>query len=384
MRGPVTLVSGRHRRITIVECPQEMSAMLDLAKIADLVLLLVDASYGFELETFEFINILQVHGFPRVIGVLTHLDSFKENKQLRKVKKSMKHRFWAELYDGAKLFYLSGLQYGRYHRIEIQNLARFIAVQKTPILSWRQSHPYILALRWEDQTDPTLAEAAPRRLDLYGYVYGARFREGFEVHLPGVGDFNIASIKQLTDPCPAPQETEAARKKDLNRKDDKPKKNNALRTLAERHRIVYAPGSDIGSITVDSEAMYIYVPDQQAGFTPKEKEENGSELPEAVRLVRALQSDASLDKGQSALRLVGNTTVRMDETQADLGAVRRPAPGSVEISAQETDGAEEEEEESEVDEPEEARFGVARAGSAALQPSTAAGRHDLWQRLEAG
>ncbi|CAJ1330640.1 unnamed protein product [Effrenium voratum] len=353
MRGPVTLVSGRHRRITIVECPQEMSAMLDLAKIADLVLLLVDASYGFELETFEFINILQVHGFPRVIGVLTHLDSFKENKQLRKVKKSMKHRFWAELYDGAKLFYLSGLQYGRYHRIEIQNLARFIAVQKTPILSWRQSHPYILALRWEDQTDPTLAEAAPRRLDLYGYVYGARFREGFEVHLPGVGDFNIASIKQLTDPCPAPQETEAARKKDLNRKDDKPKKNNALRTLAERHRIVYAPGSDIGSITVDSEAMYIYVPDQQAGFTPKEKEENGSELPEAVRLVRALQSDASLDKGQSALRLVGNTTVRMDETQADLGAVRRPAPGSVEISAQETDGAEEEEEESEVDEPEE-------------------------------
>ncbi|CAE7259783.1 BMS1 [Symbiodinium sp. CCMP2592] len=38
MRGPVTLVSGRHRRLTIIECPQEMSAMLDLAKIADLVL----------------------------------------------------------------------------------------------------------------------------------------------------------------------------------------------------------------------------------------------------------------------------------------------------------------------------------------------------------
>ena len=146
----------------------------------------------------------------------------------------------AELYDGAKLFYLSGLQYGlgtsdghrppasvafalrprRYHRLEVQNLARFIAVpvselysfcwssgfvfsvfgkegktgrkiqrfffwifrllsicaakmllhlwdlrdlgfwgrstdfwrflevQKAPLLSWRQSHPYVLALRW--------------------------------------------------------------------------------------------------------------------------------------------------------------------------------------------------------------------------------------------
>ena len=37
----------------------------------------------------------------------------------------------------------------------------------------------------------------------------------------------------------------------------RPKTKNALRTLAERHRVVYAPGSDIGSITVDSEAGYV-------------------------------------------------------------------------------------------------------------------------------
>lgn len=36
----------------------------------------------------------------------------------------------------------------------------------------------------------------------------------------------------------------------------RPKTKNALRTLAERHHVVYAPGSDIGSITVDSEAGY--------------------------------------------------------------------------------------------------------------------------------
>ena len=34
--------------------------MIDAAKYADLVLLLVDASFGFEMETFEFLNILQV------------------------------------------------------------------------------------------------------------------------------------------------------------------------------------------------------------------------------------------------------------------------------------------------------------------------------------
>ena len=35
---------------------------IDAAKFADLVLLLVDGSFGFEMETFEFLNILQVSG----------------------------------------------------------------------------------------------------------------------------------------------------------------------------------------------------------------------------------------------------------------------------------------------------------------------------------
>jgi len=44
LRGPITLVSGRQRRLTIIEAPQDMASMLDLAKVADVVLLLVDAS----------------------------------------------------------------------------------------------------------------------------------------------------------------------------------------------------------------------------------------------------------------------------------------------------------------------------------------------------
>lgn len=34
--------------------------MIDAAKYADLVLLLIDAAFGFEMETFEFLNLLQV------------------------------------------------------------------------------------------------------------------------------------------------------------------------------------------------------------------------------------------------------------------------------------------------------------------------------------
>ena len=109
VKGPITVVTGKHRRLTLFECPNDLHAMTDMAKAADLILLLIDGKHGFEMETFEFLNICQVHGFPKVMGVLTHLDHFKRTKQLQKTKKMLKQRFWTEIYAGAKLFYLSGL-----------------------------------------------------------------------------------------------------------------------------------------------------------------------------------------------------------------------------------------------------------------------------------
>ena len=35
------------------------------------------------------------------MGVLTHLDGFRDSKRLKKTKKTLKHRFWAEIYQGA-------------------------------------------------------------------------------------------------------------------------------------------------------------------------------------------------------------------------------------------------------------------------------------------
>ena len=87
IKGPITVVTSKNRRVTFCECPNDLNSMIDLAKVTDLVLLMIDASVGFQMETFEFLNILQVHGFPKVLGILTHLDSFKDGKRLRKTKK---------------------------------------------------------------------------------------------------------------------------------------------------------------------------------------------------------------------------------------------------------------------------------------------------------
>lgn len=92
--------------------------MIDTAKIVDLALILIDASVGFEMQTFEYLTLLRVlnkiiikqsHGFPNVMGILTHMDYFKDNKQLRATKKNFKRRFQFEVGSEYKLFYLSGL-----------------------------------------------------------------------------------------------------------------------------------------------------------------------------------------------------------------------------------------------------------------------------------
>uniref|UniRef100_A0A452GVC1 Bms1-type G domain-containing protein n=1 Tax=Gopherus agassizii TaxID=38772 RepID=A0A452GVC1_9SAUR len=241
IRGPVTIVSGKRRRLTIIECGCDINTMIDLAKVADLVLMLIDASFGFEMETFEFLNICQVHGFPKIMGVLTHLDSFKNNKQLKKTKKRLKHRFWTEVYPGAKLFYLSGMVYGEYPKQEIHNLGRFISVMKFRPLTWQTSHPYVLADRMEDLTNPEHVRVNPkcdRKVSIYGYLRGACLKNQSQIHMPGVGDFTVSDVSFLPDPCALPEQQKK-------------------RSLNEKDKLIYAPLSGVGGVVYDKDAVYI-------------------------------------------------------------------------------------------------------------------------------
>ncbi|CAH2233672.1 jg10638 [Pararge aegeria aegeria] len=239
--GPITIVTSKKRRITLIECNNDINSMIDIAKCADLVLLLCDASFGFEMEIFEFLNICQVHGMPKIMGVLTHLDMIKNAKKLKMTKKTLKHRFWTEVYSGAKLFYLSGIIHGEYLRNEIKNLSRFISVMKFRPLSWRMTHAYMLADRLEDITNQENIRKDPktsRDVVLYGYVRGVPLMKDSVVHIAGVGDMKISDLSYLPDPCPLP----SSEKK---------------RHLMERERQIYAPFSGVGGIVYDKDAVYI-------------------------------------------------------------------------------------------------------------------------------
>ncbi|QCD88478.1 ribosome biogenesis protein BMS1 [Vigna unguiculata] len=279
VRGPLTIVSGKQRRVQFVECPNDINGMIDAAKFADLALLLIDGSYGFEMETFEFLNILQVHGFPKVMGVLTHLDKFKDVKKLRKTKQRLKHRFWTEIYDGAKLFYLSGLIHGKYVKREVHNLARFISVMKFHPLSWRTSHPYVLVDRFEDITPPEkvhVNDKCDRKVTLYGYLRGCNLKKGNKVHIAGVGDYSLTAITALPDPCPLPS---AAKKKGLR----------------DKERLFYAPMSGLGDLLYDKDAVYININDHLVQFSKVDGENSamtskGKDRDVGELLVKSLQN----------------------------------------------------------------------------------------------
>lgn len=288
VKGPITVVSGKRRRLTFIEVNNDLNSMVDAAKIADLVLLLVDGNFGLEMETMEFLNVAQHHGMPRVLGVATHLDLFKSQLTLRTSKKRLKHRFWTEVYQGAKLFYLSGVLNGRYPDREILNLCRFMLVMKFRPLKWRNEHPYMLADRVTDLTHPQLIAENPkcdRKVAIYGFLHGTPLPyEKAHVHIAGVGDYHILSVEKLPDPCPTPYfeqkldelERERAREAAEAGEEIVPTRRRRKR-LEDKQKIIYAPMSDVGGVLVDKDAVYIDVGEKQL-FVPGEEQGEGEKL----------------------------------------------------------------------------------------------------------
>ena len=95
----------------------------------------------------------------------------------------------AFLLQGAKLFYLSGLIHGHYPKADVHNLARFISVMKFRPPDWRGSHPYVIADRLEDLTDPEELRQNPkvdRNISLYGFVRGTHLKPHSAIHIPGM------------------------------------------------------------------------------------------------------------------------------------------------------------------------------------------------------
>lgn len=199
-------------------------------------------------ETFKFLNILQAHGFPKVIGILTHLNLIKKAATLHATKKTLKKHFWTEIYQGAKLFYLSGIINGCYPNTKIINLSCFISVMKFCLLVFWNTHTYIFADWLEDLTPCKLICTSKGKSDhtvmVYGYMHGMNLCLGTKIHIPGVGDLKMKNVTLLGDPCPMPDVDSEKRRK-----------------LSEKKKLlIHAPMSDVGRMVYDKDVVQVNVP----------------------------------------------------------------------------------------------------------------------------
>lgn len=273
--APVTCVANSKTRLTFIECcANDIGATLDLAKVADLALFMIDLRTGIEMDTFEFINIMQNHGMPRVLGVVSHIDEvakaeqaqneagekesrvLRDTKSLKKLKKSVKQRLQKELFINGKPFYLSGICDKGYLQHDIRNLAMFISHQKYQPIVWRAEHPYMLALGVEVDT-PTVAEEAQgkRTLSFTGYVKGSPALNTHLYHIPGCGDYSIEEIQLPTDPCPLPKNRDVQ-----------------LRKQSDGSRALYAPMCQVGNLSIEGNSIYVSLPSASATAVREHKE----------------------------------------------------------------------------------------------------------------
>ncbi|GAA5977353.1 hypothetical protein JCM11641_000072 [Rhodosporidiobolus odoratus] len=328
IKGPVTVVSGKTRRLTFIEVPNDLGAMVDTAKVADLVLVMIDGSFGFEMETFEALSALSSHGLPKLIAVLTHLDLVKAPAALKAQKKRLKKRFWTEVYDGAKMFYLSGVMNGRYPDREILNLSRFISVAKFRPLVFRNTHSYFLTDRFEDITSREVVRKnskADRTVAIFGYLRGVPLRppgpnNTVRVHIPGAGvdALEVSRMLELIDPCPLPTKDSEKRRK-----------------MGDRNKVAYAPmsGGSGQGVTWDGERVWI----NTSGTFSKRRLEDGEEPAEeddgeGVKMVMDLQdAEATLAESvaRSQIRIFGSSApLSAADYQPKASTSTSPPPSS--------------------------------------------------------
>ncbi|KAG5651271.1 hypothetical protein H0H81_009237 [Sphagnurus paluster] len=373
-KGPITVVSGKKRRLTFIECNNDLNSMIDIGKIADLVLLMIDGSFGFEMETFEFLNILQSHGFPKVIGILTHLDLIKKAATLRDTKKALKKRFWTEIYQGAKLFYLSGVLNGRYPDTEIMNLSRFISVMKFRPLVFRNTHSYLLADRLEDLTPREQVRTSQGKCDrtvtVYGYVRGTNLRMGTRVHIPGVGDLSMKSVTVLGDPCPMPDADSEKRRK-----------------LSEKKKlIIHAPMSDVGGVMYDKDAVWVNVPGSFTRGNTDVPQGEGEQMVMDLQDVGSTLEDAV---AKSQIRLFGSSSKNLtvdtnmddeeddDEDDLDLDSQEGSDHEDSGIESDSQEGEDGEDDEDRAQDPRSTGRSSHRSGARTLPSSSKKQRTDI-------
>ncbi|NXY80989.1 TSR1 protein, partial [Alcedo cyanopectus] len=172
-----------------VLCAGDLHAVLDLAKVADSLLFLLDPTDGWDNTGEHWLSCLFAQGLPSYALAVpggTDLPPKKRIDARKKLCKALEKRF-----PEAKLFPLNTEQ-------ESSLLLRHLATQKQRHLSFRDRRAHLLA--HTAQFLPTQESGLVGTLKVSGFVRGQPLHVNSLVHIVGHGDFQMSQVDAPPDP----------------------------------------------------------------------------------------------------------------------------------------------------------------------------------------
>eukprot|EP00698_Gefionella_okellyi_P018483 TRINITY_DN5542_c0_g1_i1.p1 TRINITY_DN5542_c0_g1~~TRINITY_DN5542_c0_g1_i1.p1 ORF type:complete len:816 (-),score=150.03 TRINITY_DN5542_c0_g1_i1:83-2530(-) len=191
--APITFVSKvLKQRFTVLTPARELAACMDAAKVADVVLCVMEGGEPTDALGDQIITCLIVQGLPAVCGAIMNLEKFpvKKVKEVKSMHQSILDAYFA---GGPKLFPLST-------SADAQLVWRHVAAARLRQIHWREKRSNVLA--HAIAFDPATIDPAGGMgtLCVTGYVRGAPLSVSQIVHIAGFGDFHIESIVGPADP----------------------------------------------------------------------------------------------------------------------------------------------------------------------------------------
>ncbi|CAB1099973.1 unnamed protein product [Ectocarpus sp. CCAP 1310/34] len=183
------------QRVTFLTPGRDLAAVLEFAKVADLLLVVLPVQQGADSAVDEegemMITALKAAGLPAVVGVVQGLDVLKGKRQ-SDMKKWGQRFFETEFAGKAKAIDASNSSL----------LARTLSTTAPRRIHWRAIRSYLLA----DSTE-VVAESGSRgdkfgTLHVRGYIRGRPLDVNQVVHVGDAGHFGLRQINSAAEPFP--------------------------------------------------------------------------------------------------------------------------------------------------------------------------------------
>lgn len=178
-------------KLSLYSTVRDIQILVDIAKVADILVFVIDASEPFDNYGETLASVLLAQGIPTTIGVLTGLEKIPAKNRNDAKKQAIKtfHRRFA---NAPRV-----LEYSKPE--DAQQIVRFLCNEPLKTF-WRDNRPHMLVQRYTflPYEDPSCQNFGELKIE--GYLRGTAMDPNCLVHLTDYGDFQISRVETVVDP----------------------------------------------------------------------------------------------------------------------------------------------------------------------------------------